>query len=432
MKKESTLCRLDPYVDQKGVICVGGRIRKADVAVEQKHPVILPRSGHITKLVIREFHEKTQHAGRGTTLGEIRISGYWIVNGRSAVSKYIMSCVMCKKLRGQTSGQKMADLPTDRMEEVAPFTYSSVDYFGPFLVNERRSQVKRWGVLFTCMSSRAVHIETANSLTTDAFLNAYRRLVSRRGAVRQLRCDQGTNFIGGRRVLEEALTEMDEGRIERELLKKDCDWIRFQFNPPKASHMGGAWERLIRSARAVLDPLLAEHAGRIDDELLRTLLAEVELVINSRPLTYPSMQPDDLTEPLTVNQLLTQKSSAVLPPPGRFPSPDLYSRQRWRRVQHMANQFWIRWRRELLPSLQSRAKWQKTRRNLAEGDVVVVIEDDSPRTRWPLGRVVAVHPAADGLVRRVRVRVGSGEYERPVHRLIPLLSEPSRNCVEDD
>ena len=425
VKTGSSLYRLDPFINEKGVICVGGRIRAADVPVEQKHPVVVPRSSHVTKLIIRDLHEKTHHAGRGTTLGEIRASGYWIINGRSAVSKYIMNCVTCKRLRGQPSGQLMADLPTDRLEESAPFTYSSVDYFGPFLVNERRSKVKRWGVLFTCMASRAVHIETANSLTTDAFLNAYRRFVCRRGTVAQLRCDQGTNFIGGKRVLEEALNEMNEDRIQKELLKKNCDWIRFKFNPPKASHIGGAWERLIRSTRSVLEALLLEHGSEMDDEVLRTLLTEIEMVINSRPFTYPSMHPADTVEPLTVNQLLTQKCSVVLPPPGRFPNPDLYSRQRWRKVQHAANQFWSRWRRELLLEMQYRAKWQQKRRNLTVGDIVAVVDDDAPRCRWPLGRVVAPHPAAaDGLVRRVLVKIGDREYERPVHRLIPLVVPP--------
>ena len=137
VKKESSLRLLDPFMDQSGVLRVGGRIRKANIPTEQKHPVILPRSGHITELVVSEVHEKTRHACRGTTLGEIRLSGYWIVNGRSVVSMRIMGCVTCKRLRGRASGQKMADLPTDRLEESAPFTYSGVDYFGPFLVNER-------------------------------------------------------------------------------------------------------------------------------------------------------------------------------------------------------------------------------------------------------------------------------------------------------
>ena len=130
------------------------------------------------------------------------------------------------------------------------------------------------------------------------------------------------------------------------------------------------------------------------------------------------MRSVDSVEPLTPNQLLTQKCSVVLPPPGRFHDPDLYSRQRWRRVQHIANEFWTRWRRELLLSMQFRTKLRHQKRSMTVGDIVTVIEDDAPRCSWPLGRVVAVHPAADGLVRRARVRVGSGEYERPVHRLI--------------
>ena len=421
VRTSSSLYRLDPELNKAGIMCVGGRIRRADLPAELVHPAILPQSHHVTKLVIRECHERTHHAGRGMTLNEIRTSGYWVVKGRSATGKYIMSCIRCKKLRGHTCDQKMADLPTDRVEQSAPFTYSCVDYFGPFLVTERRSKVKRWGVLFTCMASRAVHLETANSLTADAFLNAYRRFASRRGPIRQIRCDQGTNFIGGRRLLEEALTEMSEDKIQRELLKENCDWVHFRMNPPKASHMGGVWERMIRSARVVLEALMTKHGHQLDDELLRTLLTEVELVINSRPLTYPSMSPVDVVEPLTPNQLLTLKSRVVLPPPGRFQNPDLYARQRWRRIQHLANLFWTRWRQEFIPSLQERRKWQQPEPNLEVGDVVSVVADDSPRCSWPLGLVTATYPGADGLVRKVRIRIGIKEYDRPVHRLIVLM-----------
>ena len=279
------LFRIDPIM-RHGLIRVGGRLRKGSFPEEEMHPVILPNRSHVTSLIIRECHKKVGHAGRGLTLARLRSSGYWIIGGRRSVARLILQYVNCKKLRGQILKQKMADLPADRLEPTAPFTCSGVDLFGPFYVQERRSEVKRWGVLFTCMSSRAVHIETANSLSTDSFLNAYRRFASRRGPVRVLRCDRGTNFVGGKRALEEALDEMDNDKIRKELLKENCDWVSFEMNFPSASRMGGVWERMIRSARAVLSGLVEEcREARLDDELLRTLLCEVEAVVNSRPLT---------------------------------------------------------------------------------------------------------------------------------------------------
>ena len=421
--KQSDLHRLDPLVDADGLLRVGGRLRRGSLSTEVTHPVILPKRGHVTDLIVTHFHEKTQHGGRDMTLSEIRTSGFWIVQGRMAVARHILKCVKCKRLRGTLCQQKMADLPAERLQPTEPFCYTGVDYFGPFYVRERRSEVKRWGVLFVCLNSRAIHLETANSLTTDAFLNAYRRFVSRRGPVKRLYCDNGTNFVGGRRELESALKEMDVDKLKREMLKDECDLVEFQMNVPHASHMGGIWERQIRSARAVLTSLLDTHGHQLDDELLRTLMTEAESIVNSRPLSYCSMTNTNTVEPITPNQLLTLKTKVVLPLPGRFCEADLYARQRWRRVQHLASLFWTRWRREVLPNLQERKKWTDRERNLEEGDVVVVTDNSAPRSNWPLGRITAVYPSADDLVRKVQVQVGKDgtRYDRPVHCLVPLL-----------
>jgi len=178
--------RLDPYVSSDGLIRVGGRVRRANVPRQLAHPVILPRNHYITHLLIRHHHERTCHSGRGTTLNELRASGYWILRARAAVASYLWKCVTCRKLRGSTAVQKMANLPPDRLEPAPPFTNSGVDFFGPFYVKEGRSQKKRWGALFTCLVTRAIHIEVAHTLSTDSFLNAYRRFVGRRGAINLL------------------------------------------------------------------------------------------------------------------------------------------------------------------------------------------------------------------------------------------------------
>lgn len=135
------------------------------------------------------------------------------------------------------------------------------------------------------MSPRAIHLETAASLDTDSFINALRCFLSRRGPVRQLRSDNGTNFVGARQELKEALEEMNESRIKEELLKTQCDWIKFKMNVPATSHMGGVWERQIRTVRSILSSLLSSNGTQLDDESLRTLTCEAEEIVNSRPLT---------------------------------------------------------------------------------------------------------------------------------------------------
>ena len=263
------------------------------------------------------------------------------------MSNHISKCVSCRKLRGSPQEQKMANLPEDRLEPAPPFTFCAVDYFGPWHIKEGRREVKRYGVLFTCLASTAVHLEVANSLSTDSFLNAYRRFVGRRGPVRQLRSDQGTNFVGAKNELQQALSTLEYEKIRQELVK-NCDWVDFKMNVPEASHMGGAWERQIRTVQNVLASLLAQHAAQLDDETLRTFMVEAEAIVNCRPLTVDTINSPQMPEPLTPSHLLTMITKVILPPPGEFQRADLYSRKQWRRVQFLVNEFWMRWRKGLL------------------------------------------------------------------------------------
>ena len=241
LKTTSALFRLDPYLDRDGLLRVGGRLKLSSMSDDVKHPLILPKRHHITQLIIRDCHEKTQHQGRGLTVNEIRARGYWIIGCSSTVSHFISKCVLCRRLRGNTQKQKMADLPFDRTVEAPPFTYSAVDLFGPFYIKEGRKNLKRYGVLFTCMACRAIHLETTNSLTTDSFICALRRFLAFRGPVRQLRCDRGTNFMGASNEFEELKSEIDQSSVNSFLLKQNCDNIVFKMNPP----MGGVWERVL-------------------------------------------------------------------------------------------------------------------------------------------------------------------------------------------
>ena len=434
MKKASTLYKLDPFLDKDDLLRVGGRLKHADLSEAAKHPVVLPKKGHVTRLIIAHHHSLVEHQGRGITHNQIRSSGFWIIGGSSIISDFIAKCTRCRRLRGPLQDQKMADLPEDRVQPAPPFSYCAVDYFGPWYVKEGRRQVKRYGVLFTCLASRAVHLEVANSLTADSFINAYRRFVGRRGPVRQIRSDQGSNSVGARNELHQSLSEQDNDKLRQELLKRNCDWIVYKMNVPNASHMGGVWERQIRTVRNILTALLSHHGSQLDDESLRTFFAEAEAIVNCRPLTVDDLNNAEVPVPLAPCQLLTMKSSVVLPPPGVFQRADLYSRKRWRRVQYLANEFWSKWKADYLQLLQARQKWVKARRNMSVDDVVIVKDDSLPRNRWPLARVVQTFPSDDGLVRKVKVLVAdpsidkrgrrskaSVYLERPVHKLVLFI-----------
>ena len=439
LQKKNVLYKLCPYMDECDILRVGGRLGGSSLPMEEKHPIILPRRGHVTQLIIRKCHEDVQHQGRGMTVNCVRSTGYWIISLNSVVRYYILKCVICRRWRSKTENQKMADLPEDRTECVPPFTYCGVDYFGPFTIRQKRSDVLRYGVLFTCLCSRAIHLEIAPSLETDSFINALRRFIAIRGPIRILRSDRGTNFIGAKNEFKQNLDLMNDDQVKQFLLQNGVDF-EFRMNFPSSSHMGGVWERQIRTVRSVLIPILERCGSQLDDDSLRTVFYEVMSIVNSRPLTTDMLNDQTSANPLTPNHLLTMKSKIVLPPPGEFQEADIYSRKRWRRVQYLLNVFWSRWRIEYLQTLQPRGKWRNSTRNLCVGDVVIVKDENLVRNHWELAIVDEVFPSTDGCVRKVKLRLSDRSIdkegrrtkvvrylERPIHKLVVLLE-----AINDD
>ncbi|KAK3740123.1 hypothetical protein QZH41_001270 [Actinostola sp. cb2023] len=423
------MVKLSPVIDENGLLRIGGRLNEADLSNEERHPLILPSSHHVAALVVEHYHAKVKHQGRVFTHGLVRSSGYWIIGGKRLVNGIIDKCLKCKKLRGQPKAQMMADLPAERLTPAPPFSYVGLDVFGPWQICARRTRgglarSKRWAVLFTCMTTRAIHVEVIESMDTSSFINALRRFLALRGPVIRLRSDCGTNFVGARNELQGVLKPSDISAVQTYLLKEGYEWV---FNPPHASHAGGAWERMIGVARRVLESILADVPPQhLTHEVLTTLMAEVTAIVNARPLLPVSCDPE-APEILTPATLLTQKPQQLKPAAaGDFSSADLYSKQ-WRRVQHLANIFWSRWRKEYLPTLQSRRKWQNASRDLKEGDLVLLCNKDAPRNDWPLARVVKAQPGRDGKVREVDLETAKGGskklYRRPVTGVILLKTE---------
>ena len=396
--KSSKLYRLDPFVDNNGVLRVGGRLRRATLEYGERHPVLMPSKNHVADLIARHYHKQVHHQGRQITHGAVRQAGFWLIGGHNTVTRELNKCVTCKKLRGPAIEQHMADLPADRTEVAPPFSNVGFDVFGPWMIRSRKTRrgaanSKCWGLVFTCLSSRAVHIELLESMDASSFICALRRLFALRGPVSILRCDRGTNFIGGKSELGDALREMDQCKVKGYVTNHGCEGI---LNPPHASHFGGAWERQIGTIRCVLDAMFAELGShQLTHELLVTLMAEVTAIVNARPISAIPTDADE-PQPLSPSMLLTMKTRPLGPPPGNFVPPDIYARCRWRRVQYLADQFWIRWRREYLQSMQTRAKWQETKRNLRAGDVVLVREEEAFGNDWPIGKVSEAIESDDG------------------------------------
>ena len=413
MRKSSSIYRLDPFVDD-GLLRVGGRLSRSSMPEETKHPIILPKDGSVSVLLMHQLHENINHSGRSYMLSKLR-QRYWIIKANTLARSIINKCVTCRRQRAKIGNQKMADLPADRVTpDEPPFTHVGMDYFGPFEVKQGRSAVKRYGVIFTCLNLRAVHIEIAHTLDTDSCINAILRFIARRGQVKRIRSDNGTNLVGSNRELKHQIEQWNSSKIGKAMQQHHVDWA---FNTPVASHQGGVWERQIRTIRKVLEGLLKTQ--RLDDESLRTLMCEVEATINGRPITRVSDDPDDL-EALTPNHLLLLKVKPNLPP-GVFDERDNYTRRRWKQVQYLADLFWKRWTKEYLPELQARQRWCTSKVNFSVGDVVLVVDSSAPRNSWPLGRIAKTFPNNDGHVRRVLVKTQTSALERPVAKLCQLL-----------
>lgn len=414
VKRTSSLFKLSPVLEQ-GILRVGGRLSRAALPEEAKRPAILSKDLHVTKLILREIHENLAHSGRNHVISKLRTK-FWVPGANSAVRKILARCIACRREHGVAGQQQMADLPRDRvLPDDPPFTNCGVDYFGPFEIKRGRSTVKRYGVIFTCLTTRAIHLEMAASLDTDSFIHALRRFIARRGQIKTLRSDNGTNFIGAERELKRAIAEWNVSKIEDHLKQQGIQWM---FNPPSGPHHGGVWERLIKSVKKILNVTL--RLQTLDEESLHTLLCEAEAIINSRPITKASSDPNDL-EVLTPNHLLLLRNKPSLPP-GLFDRQDLYARRRWRQVQYMSEIFWKRWAREYLPQLQERQRWTRPSRNFLVGDIVLIVDDTAPRNSWITGKVIHAISDKAGMVRQVRIKTKTSVLDRPITKIC-LLQE---------
>ena len=274
--------------------------------------------------------------------------------------------------------------------------------------------------MFTCLVSRAIHIEVTDELSIAAFINAFRRFVALRGPVKEIRSDRGTNFIGAINDLGISAQFCENGPVAKLLSTLGTTWL---FNPPHASHFGGSWERMIGVSRRILDAMILKEKNRLTHDSLVTLMAEVCAIVNSRPLLNVSPDPDH-PEVLSPSILLTHKQPLNEPVLSNFNAKDMI-RHQWKLVQGLIEEFWSKWSKEYIHTLQSRQKWHIPTDNLHIGDVVLMKDYDSHRSRWPLAVIINVYPSKDGLIRKVALKSTRDDrsvtYVRPITELVLLV-----------
>ena len=316
-----------------------------------------------------------------------------------------------------SKSSKMAPLPFVRTEGSSlPFTHASVDFSGAYITVQGRGirRAKRYLCLFVCNETRAVHLELAYNLEADGFLMALANFTARRGRIKTLTCDNGTNFRGAQRELRLLIEQMDKEEIERYANKNGFE---FRFNPPYASHMGGVFESLIKSAKRAIRAVLVN--SEFTDSELQAAFIGAEDLLNSRPLGYQTNDPNDHRVLTPASFLHGRLDGSNLPKSIDDQEPN--HKNRWRLVQLALKHIWQRWHREILPNLGPRQKWSQDSKNVEVGDEVLIMEKNIPRYKWNIGRVTATFPGRDGVVRVVNIKGKNGEtLQKTVHRLIPL------------
>ncbi|XP_055543704.1 uncharacterized protein LOC129729231 [Wyeomyia smithii] len=414
----SPLNKLHPFMDDGGTLRVGGRLQFAPYSYDIKHPIILPRDHRVTELLILDLHLRNFHAGRNLLSATIN-QQYWVVGLSTAIRRVTDGCIRCVRLKGKTATQLMGNLPVPRVTATRAFTHVGVDYAGPIKINASCVRgiktTKGYVAVFICFSTISVHLGVASDLSTNVFIGALKRFIARRGYPSEIWSDNGTNFVGADRWLQELKGNLTAGKTEinRCLTNSGIKWV---FNPPASPHRGGIWEAAVKSAKKHLVAVLGTTA--VTYEEMSTILSQIEACLNSRPLCPLSRDPDSY-EALTPGHFLIGQPLNLIPEPDlRYISSNRLDK--WKLLQKQTVEIWRRWRDEYLSNLQLRTKWQITKANVQENQLVLVKNDNAPPTQWELARVKKVHPDSVGIVRTVTLQRGQAEYQRPIQRICLL------------
>lgn len=421
--KTSKLLPLSPFLDQSDILRVGGRLGQSHLDFDQKHPVILPKNHILTKLIILHYHYQYLHAGPQSLLAIIRLK-YWPLSGRSTIRKILNKCIVCFRNKPRDLAQIMGDLPSDRITPTRPFSIVGTDFAGPFKIKTSKLRsyqiTKAYMCVFVCFVTKAVHIELVSDLTTDSFLNCFKRFISRRGLCSTIYSDNGTSFVGAFNEIQ-AIYEFLNNPAHRSVLtdylsKVNITW---KFIPPRSPHFGGLWESAVKSAKYHIKRVVGDTILTFEE--LYTILTQVESCLNSRPLLPLTENPEDF-QILTPGHFLIGSSLAALPQVD-LTLDKLTRLNRYQMLTQMLQNFWSQWSREYLCSLQPRSKWQTGNLNLDVGTMVLVKDEQLPPNQWLLGRVIETFKGSDGKVRVANVKTPKGVIKRAIAKLSVLPIE---------
>ena len=424
--KDSCLLPFRPFLDQTSILRVGGRESNAKLSYSKMHLIILHGKHPISKLIIRSEHLRLLHAGPTLLISSLN-HRFHIICLRKTVRSVTRQCVICRRLTVRPHNQMLGQLPLERVTPGSVFEKVGVDYAGPFQIKygfvRKPTIVKAYICIFVSSYVRAVHLELVSDLTAEAFLAALRRFIARRGHPLLIWSDHGMNFVGANREINELIDFLQSQKIQKTISEFcACRKIEWKFIPERSPHFGGLWEAAVKSTKTHLKRIIANV--KLTYEEFSTVLTQIEACLNSRPLIPPNTADDDGIQALTPGHFLIGQPLMALPDPS-FSYRSVFLLRRWHLCQNLVRHFWQRWSGEYLAALNRYNKWHYPSRNVALGDIVVLREDGTIPTNWPLARVIQTHPGKDTLVRVVTVKTANGIYKRPVSKIAVLIPSES-------
>lgn len=418
---KSKIFRYNPFLED-GLIRLGGRLEHADLPPQEKHPLLLDGSHPFTKLLIRHTHVRIHHLGVRIVLSELRHQ-FWILKARQSIKKILHTCLPCKIANNRRGQEVEAPLPSDRVRPTKPFVVTGVDFAGPLYIKVGRETRKAYIVLFTCATTRALHLELSSDMSTERFLMAFRRFSGRRGLPHTMYSDNATTFQAANRELTELSQILTDPQTSRHFAHNG---VRWKFIAPRAAWWGGWWERMVGTTKRCLRKVLGK--SHVDEESLGTILVEIEAAINSRPILQ------DGPDTLTPSHFLNGERLTTLPT-GPEPTVNMDLREQKGLREKLQDDFLRRWKREYLLGLRSYHEVRRPDGRAAQcriGDVVLLQDDVRPRHMWRQACVTGTRPGRDGKVRTLTLRTSNGAtITRPVQLVIPLEIDQGGEDVED-
>lgn len=311
VNSNSKIVNLCPFLDKDKLLRIGGRIQASNFNFQKKHPILLPRHHHLTKLIAVYEHFWLGHASPELLLASLR-DKYWPISGRNLAKQTFHKCVICFRSNTKSKPPLMGSLPSPRVNPAPVFSNVGIDYAGPIFIRDRKGRgsklVKSYICLFVCLLTRAIHLELVSELSTEAFMATFKRFISRRGRPTNVYSDNGTNFVGANRELGKFLKEYQDD-ISSAAVTDNVTW---HFIPPRTPHFGGLWEAGVKSTKTHLNRIIKN--ANLTFEGLYTTLTQIEAILNSRPLSPLSSSPSDF-EPLTPAHFLISRKLTALPEP---------------------------------------------------------------------------------------------------------------------